>query len=71
MTSSARARSDSGTAMPRLFAAYVAALDVGDVAEFVGAPAGNLDAPGLLILDTSEIQARKPNPQVRLMSALT
>ena len=51
--------------------AYVAALDLGDTAEFLGAPAGNLDAPGLLILDTSEVQARALNPQVRLVGALT
>lgn len=50
---------------------YVAALDVGDVAAFLGSPIGNVDASGLLILDTSEIQARKPNPSVRLVSSLT
>ena len=50
---------------------YVAALDVGDTAEFLGSPIGNLDAPGLVILDTSEIQARTPDPQVRLVGTLT
>ena len=51
--------------------AYLAALDLGDTAAFLGVPIGNVDAPGLVILDTSEIQARKPNPQVRAVSALT
>jgi hypothetical protein len=50
---------------------YVAALDLGDTAAFLGSPVGNLDASGLLILDTSEIQARTQNPVVKLVGTLT
>ncbi len=51
--------------------AYVAALDVGDIVDQTVTPGANVDAPGMLILDTSEIQARTLNPQVRTVSALT
>lgn len=51
---------------------YVAALDLGDTAEQVlDSPVANVDGRGLLIFDSSEIQARKPNPQLRPVSALT
>jgi hypothetical protein len=51
---------------------YVAALDPGDTAqEVLESPTGNVDPPALLIFDSSEIQARKPNPQLRPVSALT
>ena len=51
--------------------AYLASLDLGDTAAFLGSPFGNLDGPGLVILDTSDIQARRANPQVRPIGALT
>jgi hypothetical protein len=51
---------------------YVAALDLGDTAEIIlKSPVANLDPRALLTFDSSEIQARKPNPQLRLVSALT
>ena len=52
--------------------AYVAALEAPDVlSPYLPIPSTDADRPGMLILDTSEIQAREPNPQVRVLSFVT
>ena len=58
--------SDDGTRI------YVAALDLGDAGQSVlDSPVANVDAPAMLIFDSSEIQARTVNPQLRPVGALT